>query len=58
MKKSKKQEQEPQGKIVFAPDARHITDDELVRLVMGKSMDQFIKDIILNKNGEYDSLYY
>lgn len=37
--------------------AKDLTPDEICKSIMGKSIAQFVRDIQINKNGEYDCLF-
>ncbi len=45
------------GTVIINDIERRKTPDEVVRGILGISVKQLIKDIQVNKDGRYDSLY-
>lgn len=50
-------ENEIKGTFIINDTSQKKTPDEVVRGILGISVTQLIKDIQINKDGRYDSLY-
>jgi hypothetical protein len=45
------------GTVIISQNAKQLTNDDIVRCIFGKSLNEFVNDIQENKNGKYDFLY-